>query len=332
MRVLVTGAFGNLGFATVQELLRHGHEVRCFDLDLPKNRRRARKLGPRARAFWGDITDAGNCRDALQGIDAVIHNAAVLPPGTEKSPARTRAVNVGGTNNLIRAMEDEGLELPFVYTSSVSVFGPGAGDRDLATAESPVEATDHYTGQKLTCEKLLHESSLPWIILRVGVAMDLRGGAPDPLALRMMFEVHPENPLEVVCSRDVALAQANAVSTPDAWRKTLLIGGGESCQVLQRDLWGSLHDLLQIKNFPERAFGRQPYYTWWMDTRESQELLRYQRSSFADIHEEACAKVRLIRPLLRLISPLAKRHLLRLSGPWNGHPPSATWKDLAHFF
>ncbi len=49
MRVLVTGAFGNLGFATVQELLRQGHEVRCFDLDLPKYRRRARKLSQRAK-------------------------------------------------------------------------------------------------------------------------------------------------------------------------------------------------------------------------------------------------------------------------------------------
>ncbi len=332
MRVLVTGAFGNLGFATVQELLKQGHEVRCFDLDLPKSRRRARKLGPHAKPIWGDITNPKDCEAALQGVDAVIHNAAVLPPGTEKAPDRTRAINVGGTENLLRVMKDDGIERPFVYTSSVSVFGPAAAARGIATAEDPVEATDHYTGQKLTCEKLLRESSLPWIILRIGVAMDIGGGAPDPIALRMMFEVHPDNPLEMVCSRDVALAQANAISNREAWGKTLLIGGGESCRIRQRELWASLLDLLQIKSFPDEAFGNQPYYTCWMDTRESQEILQYQRASYSDIHAETTAKVRLLRPLLRLASPITKRHLLKLSGPWNGDPPKAHWRDFESFF
>ena len=122
MHVIVTGAFGNIGFATVRELLQQKHHVVCFDLDLPKNRRRARKLGRHARTIWGDITDAEACRSALKRIDAVIHNAAVLPPGTEQAPARARAINVDGTENLIRAIEEEGIECTFVYSSSISVF------------------------------------------------------------------------------------------------------------------------------------------------------------------------------------------------------------------
>lgn len=332
MLALVTGALGNIGLATTQELLRQGHEVRCFDIDTRRGRKTARKLDPRATVCWGDITNERQVREAVDGVDAVIHNAAVLPPATERTPERAEAINFNGTAHLVRALEARGEDVPLVYTSSISVFGPGAAERGIATAESPVEATDRYTSQKLRCEELLKSSSVPWVILRIGVCMDMGGARVDPIQLRMMFEVAPDHPMEAVHSADVALAQANAATTPEARGKVLLIGGGPSCQIRHRDLFASAFDMLQIRDFPEEAFGKEPYYTCWIDTSESQRILQFQRSSFAQIHAELAVRYRPIKWLLRLASPLLRRHFLKLSGPWNSQPPRSGWSDFTPYF
>ena len=44
MKVLLTGAFGNIGVSTIHELLKQGHQVRCFDVDTPVNRKTAKKV------------------------------------------------------------------------------------------------------------------------------------------------------------------------------------------------------------------------------------------------------------------------------------------------
>ena len=54
MRVLVTGAFGNIGASTLHELIDEGHQVRGFDLDTKRNRETARTFGGRVEAVWGD--------------------------------------------------------------------------------------------------------------------------------------------------------------------------------------------------------------------------------------------------------------------------------------
>ena len=54
MKVLLTGAFGNIGFSTLQTLLQQGHSVRCFD----KRNRQAEKKALQDRDYLGRILDA----------------------------------------------------------------------------------------------------------------------------------------------------------------------------------------------------------------------------------------------------------------------------------
>ena len=68
MRVLVTGAGGNLGRVLAPALVAEGHAPRLFD---------ARPIESEHEVVRGDVRDRGDVRGALQGVDAVVHGAAL---------------------------------------------------------------------------------------------------------------------------------------------------------------------------------------------------------------------------------------------------------------
>ena len=92
MKVLVTGALGNVGEYTVDALLAEGHDVVAFDVESSRARKIASQLDERVRLVCGDITDPASLGTALEGADAVVHLAATIAP--EKAPDLARRVNV----------------------------------------------------------------------------------------------------------------------------------------------------------------------------------------------------------------------------------------------
>lgn len=316
MRVLVTGAFGTIGGPTVLELLRQDHQVRCLDLPGRTARRAARRLDGEVEFHWGCISDQGLLERAVPGCDAVIHNAAVLWPFTERRPGKARAVNVGGTRALITAMEATETRPLLIYSSSVSIYGPAPDRQPPLTAEDPVNPSDHYTRHKAECERIIRDSDLPWVILRIGVCLDPGVRNASPEAFRTLFDVSPDNRLEYIHPADAALAQANALECPGVVGKTLLVGGGPECRIRQRDLFEAFCPALGLKPFPSRAFGTRDFYTDWMDTGEAQELLAFQRHSFAEYREALFASLAGVRRLITPIRPLVRSFLLRYSAPY----------------
>jgi len=254
---------------------------------------------------------------AVDGVDAVIHDAAVLWPATEHHPEIAHNVNVGGTVSLIRAMEAAATCPVLVYSSSVSIYGPSSDRVPPLKADHPVHPTDHYTRHKAECEALVLASALPWVILRIGVALDPQARDASPEAFRTLFDVSPDNRIETIHPADVALAQANAVDCGNAVGRTLLIGGGRDCQVTHRDLFGAITAALGLRPFPPEAFGVRPFYTDWMDTDEAQELLRFQRGTFDEYRRDLVNSLARIRVAATPFRPLVRRLLLRYSAPWN---------------
>ena len=57
MKILVTGAFGNIGQKVIDLLIERSHPVVCFDLDNESNRKASAKFGSRVDTLWGDITN-----------------------------------------------------------------------------------------------------------------------------------------------------------------------------------------------------------------------------------------------------------------------------------
>ncbi len=324
--VLVTGAFGNLGRSVVAKLLSEGHRVRAFDLPSPKNRRAARALAARVELVWGDLQRVPDVERAIRNVDAVAHLAAILPPMSERKPQAARAVNIEGTRNLVRAAERVRPELPFVFASSCSVYG--AGVRGLATADSFTEASDVYTETKLAAEAILRSSPLAWVILRVGAAIEASAAATDPIVMRLMFEIDPENPVELVHGKDVANAVVRAIEVQGAHRKILPIGGGPSCRLRQRELLELSLGSLGLGTLPASAFGRARYYTCWLDSEEAQRLLAFQEHDLATIERDLAVRFGRLRPLVSLLGPLVTRSLLLLSGPYRKQPARPSLRAL----
>lgn len=156
MRVLVTGGAGRLGINVCKEFLNDGFQVRVFDLDTPRNRESVKELGKGTEINWGDITKPDSARKALEGVDVVVHMAAILPPLADEKPELCTKVNVGGTKILVDLIKEKGGHIPFIFTSSVTVFGPSPD----ATEPISVDKTfphpkGAYPETKLKAEKVV---------------------------------------------------------------------------------------------------------------------------------------------------------------------------------
>lgn len=191
-RWLVTGASGFVGQAVVRRLLADGAEVRA--LAAPGDRRlpELRALGApeRLRVIEADVTEPGAVAPHLDGVERVVH-AAALVHGLHP-PARYRAVNVGGTQQVARAAQAAGVAR-FVHVSTSDVFGIPRDGRPIDETAPYREWGEPYPDTKIEAERWLRrfhgESGLPvtvvypcWVYgpgdqaLFPGFAQAIRGG------------------------------------------------------------------------------------------------------------------------------------------------------------
>lgn len=127
-RVLVTGAMGCLGAWTVKHLLERGHRPVAFDLSTDKRRLEALMPPDQLAAVTfvrGDLTDGAQVRQVMQeeGVEAVVHLAALQVPFCRANPPLGARVNVEGTVHVFEAVKDLGLG-HLAYASSIAVYGP----------------------------------------------------------------------------------------------------------------------------------------------------------------------------------------------------------------
>jgi nucleoside-diphosphate-sugar epimerase len=308
VNILITGAFGNLGQMCVEEALRQGHQLRCFDLDNAQNQKLKRRYHNRCQVILGDICDTTLHTELLDGIDVVIHNASLLPPLSETRAELAERINVVATQALIKSMEACATSPRFIFPSSVTVFGNSLPGEGLKTLSDTVTASDNYTRHKLAIEQTLEASTLSWVVLRVGVSVDARTLKTDRATLHQLLNVHPESPLEFVHPKDVALAMCNAAQSAEADRKILLIGGGKHCQINHYRFIKTAFSALDL-TLPYSSMGAGLYYTHWMDSTEAQQLLQFQRHSFADYEQEMARRMRAIRIVLKPLRSLLNRLL-----------------------
>ncbi len=127
MRVLVTGAAGFIGSHIAETMRAAGHEVRGLDSLTPAvhNGRPDHVPGD---LVVGDVRDPAAVDEALAGMDAVCHQAALVGLGVDLSDLPAYAdVNVTGTAVLLEAMGRHGIPR-LVFASSMVVYGEGAYD------------------------------------------------------------------------------------------------------------------------------------------------------------------------------------------------------------
>jgi len=314
MRVLVTGAFGNIGTSTVRELLAQGHLVRCFDLRTKANEQAAKRFGGLAEVAWGDLRKPADLLEAVKDQEVVIHLAFIIPSlsatgvDMQKEPEWARAINVGGTSNLLEAVKVQPKPARILFASSIATYGRTQHLRPPRRVTDPLLGTDPYAQHKIECEQMVRGSGLRWCILRLAATL--------PISMKMdaaMFDVPLENRMEYCHTRDVGLALANAASSRDVWGKVLNVGGGGRCQHTYREIAQEILNGLGVGMLPEKAFTKVPFCTDWLDTEESQRLLRYQRHTLKDYVRDMRRALGFRRHLAKLFRPVVRAMLLSKS-------------------
>ncbi|MGD1996204.1 MAG: NAD(P)-dependent oxidoreductase [Anaerolineae bacterium] len=314
MRVLLTGAFGNIGTSALEELVRREHRVRCFDLRTRANEEVARRFKGRMEVVWGDLRRPRDVAAAVRGQEVVVHLAFIIPKlsatgvESEDRPGWAGKVNVGGTRNLLNAMEVLPVSPRIIFASSYHVYGRTQDQPPPRTVSDPVQLVEHYSLHKIACEEMVKASDLEWAILRLSATL--------PLAIKLdpgMFDVPLDNRMEFVHTRDVGLAIANAIESEEVWGKTLLIGGGPSCQLYYREIVQKILEAMGVGMLPDEAFGSTPFCTDWVDTAESERLLHYQRRDFDDYLDEMVELLGRRRHLIQVFRPFIRRWLLSRS-------------------
>ena len=124
-RILVTGGAGFIGSNLVKTLLESGNEVVALDNFITGKRENISAFSNCKNFYFieGDIRDADLCRKAVDGIDYVLHQAALgAIPRSIKDPATTTQINICGFVNMLHAAKDAGVKR-FIYASSSSVYG-----------------------------------------------------------------------------------------------------------------------------------------------------------------------------------------------------------------
>ena len=307
MKVLLTGAFGNVGSNTLESLIEQNHRITCFDIKTKATAKSARRFRDEVDIVWGDLRRPDDVTNAVKDHDVVVHLAYIIPPASEKNPDLAKAINVGGTQNLVNALKSLPHPPKLIFSSSISVYGPCHDMKPPRRWDDPVRPTDNYTHHKVECEKMVRESGLNWAILRFGAVPLL--GQVDP----MMFEVPLENRIEFVHPKDVGLAVANAASSDKVWGKILLIGGGPAGQHNYKTYLTGLMDGAGIGMPPDEAFTTKPFYTDWMDTEESQQLLKYQRYSFEQYVAEMPSALGYKYYMSKMLRPFIRKFVLSKS-------------------
>lgn len=328
MKILLTGAFGNLGTSCIRELSnKDGYEIRCFDVKNKMTELRANiyQKDYNFEVYWGNLLERDSIAKSLEGIDAIIHVGAILPPVSDQKPDLAKKVNIEGTKMLIEEAEKQGVK-QIVFSSSVSVHGPHYPSMPDIKTTDPFLPHDTYNTTKVECEGLLKNSKLNWTVVRFGaiLAVENRGqpqGGLDDYAIQMIFGIPLEQKIEVIHSYDAALSLVNAINNEKAYNQVFFGGGGPSCQLYNKDFIFETLKLNGIGTFPESAFNKPKsdtdvegwYYTHWMDTAYSQEVLKYQRYDFEDYKKDAPRPPLIQRIIMVFAGPFIRRNMVKKS-------------------
>lgn len=127
-RILITGGAGFIGSNLTEHFLRQNNHVVCLDnFATGKQENVAPFLQNRNyRLITGDIRDMETCAKAVNGVDVVLHQAAMgSVPRSIKDPKTTNDVNIGGFVNMLIATKEAGIRR-FVYAASSSTYGDSA--------------------------------------------------------------------------------------------------------------------------------------------------------------------------------------------------------------
>lgn len=174
MKVLVTGAAGQLGYDVINELSKRG--IPAFGTDIRSENELFNKANY-DRYFQLDITDKEKVKSTIELIkpDAIIHCAAwtnVDGAEDEKNKSLVKKINVDGTDNLVKAAKELGCK--FLYISTDYVFD-GQGTKPWESGDKNYAPQNYYGETKLHGELAVSSQLDKYFIVRIAWVFGMNG-------------------------------------------------------------------------------------------------------------------------------------------------------------
>ncbi len=321
MNILITGAYGNIGKAVIDEVSKRNHFITVFEMKNSRTIRAARKYrGIVRETIFGDITNYKSVKEAMWGVDAVIHLAAVIPPQSNNRKL-CFAVNTGGTDNVVRAIIETGNKAVMIHSSSCSVMGPTQHLNPPIKVERKPIPTDNYTESKIESERIVKEAGLnKYCITRLGAVMPSKGVWKFK-TIMYGFEFPFNSRIEMILDSDVGLAQITAA---EKLRLNLIengntyfLGGGARCQLTYGEFFNGLLNSIGIPKLSMDSFTMKPSFLDWMDTKKAQKDLQFQRYTYSDYLRIFKKNMRIYLPVTKLFGVLI-RWIIYIKSPYSG--------------
>ncbi|MDX6435274.1 MAG: hypothetical protein QOK34_108 [Gaiellaceae bacterium] len=231
----ISGGAGFLGLHLARRLLADGHQVRTLDvvpLDDPG-------LEAAVEELRGDVRDRDAVARLVAGSDVVVHAAAALP--IQASRNTIRSVNVGGTENVLRASDEAGVRR-VVFISSTAVYG--VPEKHPIEEDDPLVGVGWYGESKIDAEGLCRVAAVETTIVRPKTFI-----GPERLGVfEILFDWIREgrriytlgkgnNRYQLLAVEDLVDAIVRAGQEPKAARETFNIGATEF-DTVRADLQG----------------------------------------------------------------------------------------------
>jgi nucleoside-diphosphate-sugar epimerase len=200
MTILITGATGLVGERLVPRLVEEGLACRVL-------LRAGRNCPSGAMAVTGDMLDPSTLSEAVRGISAVVHLAAVFRSPDADLIWRS---NLDGTRHLIAAVQAHAPGARFILASTSNVYDKDATRPSLET--DSVAPSQAYPASKVAAEASLRESGLNATILRLPFVYGDGDGHLQMLPKHLAaFGFHPAHRMSTIHHRDVATAMLMAL-------------------------------------------------------------------------------------------------------------------------
>ncbi|HWD62739.1 MAG TPA: NAD-dependent epimerase/dehydratase family protein [Humibacter sp.] len=303
-RVLLTGATGNWGRATLRELRERADRVRVIALCRPgeQSRTALRQFDDmdNLEIVWGDLTDYEIVASCVGDVDLVVHLGGLVSPLADDHPELTRRVNIGGMRNIISAVA----ALP--DPSRVGVVGVGSvaetGDRNppqhWGRVGDPLRVSrfDEYGQTKVVAEKALVDSGLPkWVWLR-------QTGIFHPALIEIRDPIMTHSPLdgalEWASAEDSARLVANLCEPelpPEFWGDIYNIGGGEGWRLTNWQLLVAIGAAMGVRDvtrwYDRDWFALKNFHGhWFTDSDRLEQLVPFREDTLDDALARAVAQ------------------------------------------
>jgi nucleoside-diphosphate-sugar epimerase len=276
MRIAVTGGSGKAGRGVVRDLLEHGHDVRNVDL-----RPSAESFSPDTPVPFlpADLTDLGETLEALDGVDAIVHLAAIPSPG-HGTPDVVFRTNVTSCHTVFSVARRLGVE-KVVWASSETTLGLPFDEspRYAPVDEEHVRPESSYALSKVVGEELARTFSrwsgipilglrLSNVLVRDDYAKLLPPAWDDPHARKWNLwgyvdESHVNEAVRCALAADVRGAEAFVIAAADTVMRRPsrdLMAEVFPDVPLRGDL-GEHETLLRIDK-ARRVLGYDPTWSW----------------------------------------------------------------------